>query len=378
MTDKWTRTLDLLRAGTSGLLGGTLPDELRYPEKMEIRHRDRTVSPGDLARIYRQQTVPGDIVIFVHGLMYDDTCWTSPRFSMTAALEKDFPVFPVHVRYDSGRHISENGRDLSELLEACFRAIDPFPGRFHIIAHSMGGLVTRSALHQAVQAGLTFTASVDRVILLAVPNRGAPLEKGVQALQLLLEAAPHPLRITARGLRILFENLRLGQEAPLAPIGDLTDFYVHTLPVFYIKLASRILPLRSDGILDLRHGYMLREEWEKEQTWGGLKPNKLPVQSPPGARFYAIAGALSRNPPSAPSPRVMDGMVSTASVANAGENDDLRLLENGRYRLLPGTNHFTMPMNPEIYRVLAAWFSGEEDTDPPPALAVSQPPVFAA
>jgi triacylglycerol lipase len=372
MNDTWARTLDLLRAGASGLLGATLPDELRYPEKMELRHRDRTVSPEELAQIYRQQAAPRDIVIFVHGLMYDDTCWTSPRFNMTAAVEEGFGAFPVHIRYDTGRHISENGLELSRLLEAFFREVGPFPGRFQIIAHSMGGLVVRSSLHQALQQGMTFPASVDRVFLLAAPNRGAPLEKGVQVLQLFLEAAPHPLRITARGLRILFENLRFGQEAPLAPIGDLTDFYVHKLPAFYIQLASRILPLRSDGILDLRHGYMLREEWEKEAAWGGLKPNKLPVQSPPGARFYAVAGALSRNPPSSPSPRVMDGMVSTASVANAGENDDLRLLENGRYRLLPGTNHFTMPMNPEIYRVLSEWFS-VDDPDPSPAPLLPHP-----
>jgi triacylglycerol lipase len=357
VNEKWNRTLDLIRAGTSGLLGGTLPEELRYPEKMQFRYRGAEVSPGELARIYQEQGDRNDIIFFVHGLMYDDTCWSAPRFNMTAAFEEDFGIFPVHVLYDTGRHISDNGLSFSLLLDELFRGIRDFPGRAHVVAHSMGGLVSRSALHQARISELGFITFVDRVFLLAAPHRGAPLEKGVQALQLVLEAAPHTLRFTAKGLRILFENLRVGDRASLAPIGDLTDFYVDTLPSFYIKLASQILPLRSDGILDLRHGYMLREEWEKTAAWGGLRPQKVPMPPLPGARYYALAGSLSDNPSQAPSVRVTDGMVSSASAANAGEGDELRFLENGRYRLLPGLNHFVMPMDAEVYQVLSGWFS---------------------
>jgi len=357
MTATWTRTLNLVRAGASGLLGETLPPELRYPGAMQLRYGGRRVAPEALAGLYRREGGAADIVIFLHGLMYDDTCWTAPRFNMTEAFRRDFGVFPVHVRYDTGRHVSENGEELSRLLDDWHRALGPVAARWHFVAHSMGGLVARSALHQAWQAGRAFTGRVDRVVLLAAPHRGAPLEKGAQLLQLLLEAAPHPLRLTARGLRILFENLRVGDRAPLAPVSDLTDFYVHTLPVFTLRIASRILPMRSDGIMDLRHGYLLREEWEGREAWGGMKPRKAAVPPLTGARYYALAGSLSRTPPTEPSARVLDGMVSTASAANRGEGDELRFLENGRYRLVPGVNHFVMPLSPEVYAVLSEWFS---------------------
>jgi len=363
---KWNQTFGLIRAGASGLLGKSLPSELRYPERMALRHRGRTLEPGELARCYDAKGARSDIVLFVHGLMYDETCWESVRFNMAAALEDALGLFPVHLRYDTGLHVSENGRVLARLLNDLFQALPGFAQRLHVVAHSMGGLVTRSALYQAEIEGLAFTRLVDRVFLLAVPHRGAPLEKGVQALQLALEAAPGTLRLTAAGLRILFDNLRVGDRASLAPVADITDFYVHTLPAFYIKLASQLLPLRSEGILDLRHGYMLREEWEGPPEWGGLRPRKLPVPPLPGARYYAVAGSLSRNPPAAPSVRVLDGMVSTASAANAGPDDELRFRENGRYRLLPGVNHFVMPMDARVFEVLAGWFADAAPVTGPP------------
>ena len=348
-------------AAASGLLGNSLPKDLRFPEKMTFRFRGRDATPEEVAHHCRRESQGRDVVFFVHGLMADDSCWRFTSFDMTGAWERDFGIFPVHLCYNTGLHVSENGLQFAGLLEALFHCPEArtLPGKWHFVAHSMGGLVTRSALYQAEKAGMGFTSRVDRVFLLAAPNRGAPLEKGVQAARLALQAAPYlPFRYTGLGLRKLLGMIPVGEQgATLAPVGLTADFFVRQVPTFYLKLAGRILDLRSDGIADLRHGYMLREEWENRESWGGLKANKAPVPPLAHARYYAVAGGISKKKANGPSPLRLDGMISTASAANLGPGDELRFLENNRYWELPGVLHFVMPFNPEVYGVLAQWFA---------------------
>ena len=352
--------LRIAQTWATGLGGGTIPREWRTPKQMELRHHGELRTPGEIAEIVRRDPDVGDILFFIHGLMYDDTCWQAPDFNMTEAFEDEYGVFPVHIRYDTGRHISDNGLDLANLLEALFQSIEDACGRWHIVAHSMGGLVARSALHQAEKAGMGFTKKVDKVFLLAVPHRGAPLEKAVQLVRLALKAAPYlPFRYTGLGLKRLFQSIPVGEKETLAPVGEVVDFFVRRVPTLAIKLAAGILDLRSEGILDLRHGTMLREEWEQAEVLGGMMSHKVPVPPLPGARYYALTGSLSEKSNGAPSPFVNDGMVSTASAANIGRDDEFCFLENDRYRHLPGVNHFGMALNPDVYRVLAEWFQDE-------------------
>jgi len=353
---KLARTRELVRGGTSGLLGDTLPAELRYPERMQLRLQGRDCTPAEIARLHTEQASGRDVVFFVHGLLYDDSCWRATTFDMTSAFERELGMFAVHVLYDTGRHISENGLELANLLQALADEVGETRAHWHLVAHSMGGLVCRSALFQADKAGMAFTRRIDRVVLLGTPNRGVPLEKGAQLARLLVAGAPIPLRLSALGLRRLFHSLRLGGRAPLGPLAGLTDFWVYTVPTFFLTLAGRILDMRSDGIRDLRHGAMLREEWEQQPSWGGLKPHRVQVPALPWARTYAIAGSLSARPRTGPTCRATDGLVSAASAANLGPDDELHIVENGRFALLPGVNHFVMPFSREVFDTLRGWF----------------------
>ncbi len=359
MNNHLKRTLQRVRSGMSGLLGATLPEELQYPARMEFRYQGRHATPEEIARAYLEQPARKDIVFFVHGLMYDENCWLASGFNMTEAFERDFDLFPVHVRYNTGRHISENGLELADFMEELFRSMRGSQEHWHIVGHSMGGLVSRSALHQAEKAGMGFTKSIDKVFLLGAPNRGAPLEKVAQLASLILKAVPYPLRYPALGLRIIFDNLRVKEQAPLSPIGELAEFYMHKAPNLYLNLAANILNLRSEGIQDLRHGHLLQEEWEKPAEWGGMKPVRVPVPPLASARYYAVAGSLSKNGAADPSVWVTDGMVSTASAANIGEGDLLCFVENDRYHLLPGVNHFVMPYCREVYQTLSKWLADD-------------------
>jgi pimeloyl-ACP methyl ester carboxylesterase len=359
MTGGLDRRLERVQGAISGLLGATLPREMRRPGEMQLRWRGQRFAPAELAQVVRRQPPRKDVVFLNHGLMRDESCWHAASFDMAGAFEADLDVIAVDVRYDSGRPVSENGRDLAALLEALFTAVGEIRGRWHIVAHSMGGLVSRSGLHQAEQAGMTFTRSIDRVVLLGTPNRGARLEQGVEMAAVALELALPVLRTTARGVRGLLTCVRVGKAAPLAPVAAMTDLFVEAVPSFFVRLAGRVLDLRSDGIRDLRHGRMLREEGEQRPR--GLERRRRPVPPPPGARTYAVAGSLSKRTGGTRLARATDGLVSAASAANAGD-DELRITESGRFRLLPGVGHLAMPRSREVYRTLRGWFA--EDAEP--------------
>ena len=63
------------------------------------------------------------------------------------------------------KRIPEHGRELAETLAR-------FPvAKFHLVTHSMGGLILRSALELAPE----LTERLSRVVMIAPPNRGSDL-----------------------------------------------------------------------------------------------------------------------------------------------------------------------------------------------------------
>ena len=91
----------------------------------------------------------------------------------------------MYLRYNTGLHISENGRALDALLGAL---VDAWPVPVQdvvLIGHSMGGLVARSALHQAGGGTAEATAGPTSCATRSPWARrtsGAPLERGVHRL----------------------------------------------------------------------------------------------------------------------------------------------------------------------------------------------------
>ena len=73
-------------------------------------------SPDALAAAFPDATPR--IVVFVHGLMTTEFSWAlGGRERYGDRLAREIGCTPVYVRYNTGRHISENGRSLSELME---------------------------------------------------------------------------------------------------------------------------------------------------------------------------------------------------------------------------------------------------------------------
>ena len=142
-----------LLAVLNGLQGDVLEPPLRIPMTLRVK--------GDGPKL----------AVFVHGLFETEHAWGyggGPRYG------DRLPGWtPVYVRYNTGRHIADNGRELAAELEALVaeREVEEVA----LIGHSMGGLVARSACH----AGGDWTQLVSHVITLGSPHTGAPLESAV-------------------------------------------------------------------------------------------------------------------------------------------------------------------------------------------------------
>ncbi|HEX6711753.1 MAG TPA: alpha/beta fold hydrolase, partial [Thermoleophilaceae bacterium] len=213
-----------LVAAINGLIGDTLErrqSALVQPMSLRVGGEPIGTSRDALAAAY-PEAAPR-IAVFVHGLMETEFSWrwgsreTGETYG--ALLERELGMTPVYVRYNSGRHISENGRSLADLLEEVVAGWPVPVTEVALVGHSMGGLVARSAAHRADLDRLVWPTLVRQVVSLGTPHMGAPLEQAVH--------------YASAGLNLLPE----------------------TQPF------SRFLRRRSGGIRDLRQGSLVDEDW---------------------------------------------------------------------------------------------------------------------
>jgi pimeloyl-ACP methyl ester carboxylesterase len=215
---------------------------------------------------------------------------------------------PLYAEYNSGLHISDNGRLLATYLDE-LQAAWPVPvTEIALVGHSMGGLVVRAAAHQA--ADFAWAGSLRHVIGLGAPHLGAPLE-----------------RLVNRGTHAL---------------GRLPE----TLPF------AQWLNRRSVGIKDLRHGAVL------EDDWFGIDPEDRldrcnPATLVPGVQYSMVSATLSRKPDGV---FAHDLLVQHMSAHGSGakrriEFDVDRLFHIGR------RTHFDLLIDPEVYGAIRGWLS---------------------
>lgn len=253
--------------------------------------------------------------VFLHGLCGNENVWsmfTDPSDPTTrpygARLAEDLDFTPIHLRYNSGLHVSINGRSLSRLL-GTLQSNWPVPlDEIVLVGHSMGGLIARSAAEKARRRDAAWLGACTQIVCLGTPHLGAPLEKAVHVGTMLMNRLPL------------------------------------TRPV------ARLLDSRSLGIKGLRWGYTVDEEWrgrEPDAFWTDDRAQFAPV---PGVRYRFLGACLGRTEDHPLSKWIGDGMVRVpSSLAGdiAGADTALRL-ELDHMRLL---NH------PDVYEQLRHWLA---------------------
>jgi len=255
------------------------------------------------------------IVVFVHGLMTTEFSWSlGGREPYGHRLARELGCTPVYVRYNSGRHISENGRSLSELME---RLVDAWPvdaEQIALVGHSMGGLVARSACCHASEEGADWARLVMHSVSLGTPHTGAPLEQAVHVLSAGLAALP--------------------ETRPFA----------------------NFLRRRSSGIRDLRQGSLVDEDWRDRDpdALRGAACAEVPLLD--GATHCFVSAAITRSERHPLGRLLGDTLVLVPSAS--GRSRTRRIPFEDDYGMhLGSATHFTLLNHAAVYERLRDWLA---------------------
>jgi pimeloyl-ACP methyl ester carboxylesterase len=304
-----------------GAISGLIGDELErqaspLQQPMALRARGRVVPPRPGALAAAFPGASGRIVVFVHGLMETEHGWKlgARREGGTygSRLEGELGLTPVYVRYNSGRHISENGRSLAELLEAVAGAWPVEVEEIALIGHSMGGLVARSACHRAAEDGMAWVSHVRRTVSLGTPHMGAPLAQAVHYAGAALWALPET-----------------------RPFGA-------------------FLRRRSGGIRDMRQGSLVDDDW-RDRDPDALKAvacREVPLLD--GATHCFISATITRSKRHPVGRLLGDALVLEPSASGRSRSRRIAF-QDGRH--VAPAHHLALLNHPAVYAQLREWLS---------------------
>lgn len=264
--------------------------------------------------------VTGKVLLLIHGLCMNDLQWQAPASQSGsdpgAVLAAALGYTPVYVRYNTGLHTSQSGHALSAQLEQLV-AHWPVPlDEITVLAHSMGGLVTRSAVHVAREAGLRWPAALKNIVFLGTPHHGAPLERAGNWVDTILGSTPYT--------------------APFAKLGQ----------------------LRSAGITDLRYGHVLDADWQGHDRFQRKPDTRVFLPLPEGIACFTLAATTAGQRSSLADRLIGDGLVPLHSAL--GEHDDpLRSLvfAPSSQRILYRTSHLALLNHPDVTQQVLQWLT---------------------
>jgi pimeloyl-ACP methyl ester carboxylesterase len=300
----------------NGLIGDRLERDgsaLHQPTSARVRGERIGLDECSLRDAFPEAT--GRLVIFMHGLTGDEFCWSwGAEDAYGSRLASDLGCTPVYLRYNSGLHISENGRTVAALLE---ELVDGWPvevQQIALVGHSMGGLVARSACHQADEHDQSWVASVRHVVSLGTPHHGAPLEQGAHRAASALDKLPET------------------------------------------RMLSSFLRRRSAGIRDLRHGSLVDEDWRGRdpEALRAVACKEVPLL--PGATHCFVSATITRDPKHPLGRLLGDILVLVPSATGQGKTRRIPFREEHGHHV-GGTHHIALLNHPEVYERLHSWLA---------------------
>ncbi|NNJ11033.1 alpha/beta hydrolase [Chloroflexales bacterium ZM16-3] len=300
---------DAVIAAINGVLGDYLADSNNpLAIQMCLRINGQAV---ELTRAALDAAIPqasGKILLLAHGLCLTDQHWENEGRDHGAQLAAELGYTPVYLHYNSGLHISSNGRDMANMLAALTEAWPVPVEELTIIAHSMGGLVSRSACHYGALAEHAWLKHLRTMIFLGTPHHGSQLERAGNWLDTLLLSSP------------------------------------------YTAAFARIGQIRSAGITDLRYGSLIDEDWADRDRFTHAGDPRQQVPLPEGVACYTIAATTG----SIEGDLVGDGLVPLDSALGDHPNPERTLPLHARW-IGYDMNHMELLHHRDVYAQLREW-----------------------
>ncbi len=313
-------------AALNGVMGDRLVDSGNpFALPMTLRYRCAALSWSDPAPM---PEASGKVLVLIHGLCVNDLRGYAQHSSARLrgdeehvvdhgeALASALGYTPVYLRYNSGLHTSQNGRELSAQLQQLVTHWPTPIDELTVVAHSMGGLLIRSAFHYGRQDALLWTGKLDNIVFLGTPHHGAPLERAGSWVDLILGSTPYTAPFT-----------RLGQ-------------------------------LRSAGITDLRYGHVLDEDWHGHDRFHRRPDSRQAVPLPEGVKCYTVAATTTAERNLLADRVIGDGLVPLRSAL--GQHDDARrslAFAQESQRIVCRMNHLELLSSPEVTQQIVRWLT---------------------
>ena len=313
--------LDAAQSVLNGLVGDYLRRRANGLEiQMGLYHRNEPLACERRALARAHPRATGKLCVLVHGLAMNEEVWSvsgkgGPSYG--ARLRADLGYTPFYVRYNSGLHISENGRSLARLLTMLVRSYPVEVREMVLIGHSMGGLVLRSACELARTRRQGWLKRVAHVFYLGAPHLGAPLEK----------------------------------------VGNTLAWALANVGVAQASLLADVAKLRSAGIKDLRHPHLSDEDWsghDPDSLFGEVRPQVPLVR---GIAHHFLVGALGDRPADVLTRVLGDGVVPVSSAAGPPKGRELRART---IKVFARVGHLGLAQNRDVYRFIRSCCAGED------------------
>jgi hypothetical protein len=289
---------------------------LATPMALRVDGRTLDLSAEGLRAALPEAT--GRIAVLLHGLCMNDLQWRRQGHHHGEMLAREAGYTVLALRYNSGLHISDNGRRLSALLDELI-AHWPVPvTELVLVGHSMGGLVARSACHAGARK--PWRRHLTRLVCLGAPHHGAMLERGGHLVDRALEWSPYV--------------------APFARLGK----------------------ARSAGITDLRWGNLQDADWQaregQDRRHAQRHDDRVPTPLPRGVAVYCLAATTAEQPRGMRHALLGDGLVSLASAWGEHRDPALALKLPASHRaLITQANHWDLLSHPDAAAALRRWLA---------------------
>jgi pimeloyl-ACP methyl ester carboxylesterase len=283
-------TLSFQREMWLAILNGVIGDHLHdegNPLAIRMQFRVKGIPQSDDMLLRRIQQSSGRLLLLIHGSCMSDLQWLQQGHdhgaALTAAMDSN-SFAPIYVNYNSGLHISQNGKLLAAHLNR-LAGLSKEPLTIHVLAHSMGGLVIRSACHYAASSSERnefnsndWLSQVKKIVFLGTPHHGALLEQGGKWVDYLLSLHPY--------------------SEPFSWLGK----------------------IRSTGVTDLGYGNIRDEDWSESCSPATKQKCRLPTPPLPlNVQCYAIAAITSDQESTYVRDQIIgDGLVTENSALGQG------------------------------------------------------------
>jgi pimeloyl-ACP methyl ester carboxylesterase len=320
------------REAVLAALNGVIGDRLiasgnPFAIPMALRYRGETLNRQALPSM---PEITGKVLLLIHGLCMSDLHWHTQHKGDVVdhgeALASALGYTPVYLRYNSGLRTSQNGRELSALLEQLVTHWTTPIEELTVVAHSMGGLLIRSAFHQAKEEALRWPGHLKNIVFLGTPHHGVPLEQAGNWVDQILASTPYTV--------------------PFVSLGQ----------------------LRSAGITDLRRGLVLDEDRHGHDRFHRKPDQSRVVPLPEGVACYTAAATIASKRSALANRLIGDGLVPLHSAL--GQHDDPRrnlVFAEASQRIEYQMNHFELLSSAELTRQMVQWLA--PTTDPSPSIA---------